>query len=101
MRWKTVTVDEDAYFLLTFAIAEISETCQHEIEQIEQQLAYLKHLDRSEKQAAIASKAIPQDSDRLNRYECQIVKGLYDAIDWLESIQRQRNNEGSMGSFGK
>jgi hypothetical protein len=100
IRWKTIT--EDAYPLsLTSSIEQISETCQEEIEQIEQQLSNLKNLELSEKQAAIASKAIPQDSDRLSRYERHILRGLNDAIDRLGSIQRQRNNEGSMGSFGK
>ena len=98
--WKTIT--EDGYPLsLTSLIEQISETCQQEIERIEQQLADLKHLDRSEKQAAIASKAIPQDCDRLSRYERHILRGLYDAIDRLESIQRQQQNKVCMGSFGQ
>jgi len=58
-------------------------------------------MEKESQLAALKALAIPDQSDKLMRYERHITKQLHDALDRLKAIQQQRQQEGSMGSSGQ
>jgi len=67
--------------------------------EVEQPLAEMEVTDRAIAQAETRSKEL-QQPELFARYQSNISRELYKAIDRLEAIQQQRNQAGSMGSFG-
>ncbi|HEY9628073.1 MAG TPA: hypothetical protein V6C84_12295 [Coleofasciculaceae cyanobacterium] len=101
IRWECSTGEEwgTAWYVLMWTMPEIQQACQQRLEELKQALADLQRLEQAEQQAAVASGGIPQDIDKLSRYERHILRGLNDALDRIETVQQQRNNAVSIGSF--
>lgn len=74
--------------------------CQQRLKEIDSILTDIKRMEKETQLATLKALAIPEQSDRLMRYERHITKQLHDALDRLQSIQQQRQEAGSMGSFG-
>lgn len=66
--------------------------------EVQAQLDDLARIEQERQQAAIAVQAIPQDADRLTRYEARITRAMGTALDRLLALQ-ERRNAGSMASF--
>lgn len=64
--------------------------------------AELSWLKQEINQTALASLAIPniEKLEKLSRYERHLTKQLYDALNRLQEIQKQRQQADFMGSFG-
>ncbi|MBU7584795.1 MAG: hypothetical protein KAF91_18100 [Nostoc sp. TH1S01] len=60
----------------------------------------LKNLQAQIRQEEQKSLALPQDTDKLARYERHILRGLNQALEQLATIRQQRQNQDSMGSYG-
>lgn len=69
------------------------------LEKIDQTLRDIETTEQAIQQARTASEGI-QKPELFTRYQRDINRELYEALDRLETI-RQRKNEGSMGSFGQ
>ncbi|MGA7935119.1 MAG: hypothetical protein WCA35_16345, partial [Kovacikia sp.] len=69
------------------------------VQEINQALAEVEAIETGIIQAQIASKGM-QQQELFSRYQRNINRELYEALDRLEAIQ-QRRNGGSMGSFGQ
>lgn len=78
---------------------KLQKLARERIQEINQLLAANKAIQTSITQARIASQGMHQQ-DLVNRYQRNINRELYEALDRLEGIQ-QRRNGGSMGSFGQ
>ncbi|MGG6295963.1 hypothetical protein ACQ4M4_16365 [Leptolyngbya sp. AN02str] len=101
IRWKQSCEDfAGAGYVFRCLVPELQKTCVERVGEVETILSDVRWLSQAAQTAAIASKAIPQDIERLSRYERHIWRSLQDAIDRLDQIQRQRQTTGSMGSFG-
>jgi hypothetical protein len=74
--------------------------CQQRVKEIDAILVDINRMEKESQLAALKALAVPDQSDKLMRYERHITKQLHDALDRLQSIQQQRQQEGSMGSFG-
>jgi uncharacterized protein YoxC len=84
------------------AIARVNrliEIAQQRLEEIDQMLEEIETIEQAIQQAEIASKGMEQQ-ELFSRYQRNINRELYEALDRLEAIQ-QRKNGGSMGSFGQ
>jgi len=68
--------------------------------EVEQPLAQMEVTDQAIARAETTSKEL-QQPELFTRYQSNISRELYKAIDRLEAIQRQRNQGVSMGSFGQ
>ena len=73
--------------------------CSQRLLEIDEILSNINKQEQSEAEAVLQGLVIPKNSELLNRYEKHINRNLYDALDRLQVIQ-QRQNAGSMGSFG-
>lgn len=62
--------------------------------------AELESLQVQIQQEEQKSLALPQDTDKLARYERHILKGLNQAVERLTAIRQQRQNQDSMGLSG-
>lgn len=67
---------------------------------IEQPFVEMEATERAIAQAEATSKEL-QQPELFARYQSNISRELYKAIDRLEAIQQQRNQAGSIGSFGQ
>lgn len=74
------------------------ELAQNRISEVEQRLKELEGLERGIQQAQAMSQGI-QKPELFLRYQQNINRNLYEALDRLEDL-RQRKNESSIGSFG-
>ncbi|MEA5566301.1 hypothetical protein [Anabaena sp. UHCC 0399] len=61
--------------------------------------AELKNLQAQIREEEKKSRALPQETDKLARYERHILKGLNQALEHLATIRQQRRNHDSMGSY--
>jgi hypothetical protein len=68
--------------------------------EVKQPLAEMEVTDRAIAQAETASKGL-QSPELFTRYQRNINRELYKAIDRLEAIQQQRNSGNSIGSFSQ
>jgi DNA repair exonuclease SbcCD ATPase subunit len=75
--------------------------CSERIAEIDSILEDMNRLEQEIHRTVIASKGISDQSEKLTRYERHITKQLHDALDRLQAIQQQRQQGGSMGSFGQ
>lgn len=75
------------------------ELARQRIAEIEQTLEQMKAIDQQIQQAEADSQGIA-DPELFSRYQRQLNRELYEALDRLEAIQ-ERKNKGSMGSFGQ
>jgi hypothetical protein len=99
--WDVQSRDrKSARCVFRYNLREWHKACAERIEEINQTLADLHQLGEATKVAIAASKAIPLDVERLSRYERHIWKLIQDSLERLNTIQDQRKNEESMGSFG-
>ncbi|MBD2346834.1 hypothetical protein [Anabaena subtropica] len=62
--------------------------------------AELKNLQVQIREEEKKSRALPQETDKLARYERHILRGLNQALEQLATIRQQRQNQDSMGSYG-
>lgn len=68
--------------------------------EVEQPLAEMEVTEQAIAQAETTSKQL-QQPDLFVRYQSNISRQLYKAIERLEAIGQQRNQAGSIGSFGQ
>ncbi|MBD1910270.1 hypothetical protein [Leptolyngbya sp. FACHB-8] len=85
---------------LRYLIRDIEPEVNERRAEVQAQLDDLARIEQERQQAAIAVQAIPQDADRLARYERNIMRSMEAAIDRLAMLQ-ERRRAGSMGSFGQ
>lgn len=85
---------------LRYLIKDIEPEVNERREEVQAQLDDLARIEQERQQAAIAIQAIPQDADRLAKYERAIMRSMGDALDRLAALQ-ERRSAGSMGSFGQ
>lgn len=81
-------------------IEELLELAKQRMTQVEQPLAEMEVTERAIAQAETTSKEL-QQPELFARYQSNINRELYKAIDRLEAIQQQRNQARSIGSFGQ
>lgn len=80
-------------------IEELLELAKQQMVEVEQPLAE-EVTEQAIAQAETTSKEL-QQPELFARYQSNISRELYKAIDRLEAIQQQRNQAGSIGSFGQ
>lgn len=80
-------------------VQQLLELAQQRIEVIDQTLEEIAAIDKRIQQAKIDSNGMYQQ-ELFSRYQRNINRELYEALDQLEEIQ-QRKDGGSMGSFGQ
>jgi hypothetical protein len=80
-------------------VNQLVELAKQRIEEINQTLDASEAAKQDIQQAEIVSKGM-QQQELFSRYQRNINRELYEALDRLETIQ-QRRNQGSMGSFGQ
>ncbi|MEP0873192.1 hypothetical protein NDA01_25860 [Trichocoleus desertorum AS-A10] len=71
---------------------------RQQVAEIDQALAKIAAVEEAIVQANTTTQEVP-NPERFMRYQREINRDLYEALDRLEAIQQQRNKEGSMGSF--
>ncbi|MBD1911275.1 hypothetical protein [Leptolyngbya sp. FACHB-8] len=83
---------------LRYLLKAIEPEVNERREEVQAQLDDLARIEQERQQAAIAVAAIPQDADRLARYEARIMRSMEAALDRLAMLQERRRAT-SMGSF--
>ena len=73
--------------------------CSERLLEIDETLANVQKLEHSITEAVTQTLAIPEKAEQLTRYEKHINRQLHDALNTLNSIQQQRQNQTSIGSF--
>lgn len=81
-------------------IEELLELAKQQMVEVEQLLAQMEVTEQAIAQAETTSKEL-QQPELFARYQSNISRELYKAIDRLEAIQQQRNQARSIGSFGQ
>ena len=79
-------------------VEKLLELARKRIEEIEQILVELEEHEQAIQQSETMSKGL-QNPELFNRYQREINRSLYEAIDRLEEMRKRRQNKGSMGSF--
>lgn len=81
-------------------VEKLLELAKQRMVEVEQPLAQMEVTERAIAQAETTSKELQQPG-LFARYQSNISRELYKAIDRLEAIGQQRNQAGSIGSFGQ
>ncbi|MBD2122892.1 hypothetical protein [Trichocoleus sp. FACHB-262] len=79
-------------------VERLIELAGEQVAEIDQALAEMATVEEAIAQASTNSKGV-QNPERFMRYQREMNRDLYEALDRLQAIQQQRNNEGSIGSF--
>jgi hypothetical protein len=72
-------------------VERLIELARHQVAEIDQALAEMAAVEEAITQASTTSKAV-QNPERFMRYQREINRDLYEALDRLEAIQQQRNH---------
>lgn len=79
-------------------VNRLTALARQRIEELDQPLSEIDAMNQKITQAETASKGL-QNPELFARYQREINRDLYAALDRLEEIRKQRNNQGFIGSF--
>jgi hypothetical protein len=94
-RKKRYTADFQAAIV---RVSQLVELAKRRIGELDQALEEMEATEREIQQAELVSKGM-QHQELFSRYQRNINRELYEAIDRLEEMRKQRQSQSSMGSF--